>query len=217
MYLVYSMPKKTKKPENTIFEEAPAPAPEPVAEPTPEPVTENEPKNNCDIPPVPATEVKGEKLTKKKRVVSQETKDRLREQLKKGRETALKNRQKNAYVKKIDRQEELDKVEQKIIDDAVKKQKIKSADNSAELDALRKELAELKKAKNNPAPVVVEPVAEKVETPKKPKKVTINPKLDNHIIKEDNNKVVKKETTPPPPAKPVITNRELMRRMKGIL
>ena len=60
------MPKKTKKPENTIFEEVPVPAPEPVAEPTPEPVIENEPKNNCDIPPVPATEVKGEKLTKKK-------------------------------------------------------------------------------------------------------------------------------------------------------
>ena len=207
------MPKKTKT-EDTIFEGENVKVEE--EEPTP---------TTCDIPPVPAEELKGDKLTKKKRVLTQETKDRLKEQLKKGRETALANRQRKAQVKKIDNEEKVNMQEKKIIENAVKNQKIKAVDNTAELEALRKELAELKQTKNNPPPSVPEPKPEKVKAPKKPKAVAV--KKENHTIKAENKVVEKPAQTPaaaPPkpaptpakPAAPLMTNREMMRRMKGI-
>ena len=42
---------------------------------------------------------------KKKRVLTAEQKEKLKENLKKGRETALANRQKRALIKKIDNEE----------------------------------------------------------------------------------------------------------------
>ena len=108
------MPKKTKT-EDTIFEGENVKVEEEETAPA-----------TCDIPPVPAEELKGDKLTKKKRVLTQETKDRLKEQLKKGRETALANRQRKAQVKKIDNEEKVNIQEKKIIENAVKNQKIKA-------------------------------------------------------------------------------------------
>ena len=45
------------------------------------------------------------KKVRKKRELTEEAKQKLRDQLKKGRETALKNRQKKALVNKIKRKE----------------------------------------------------------------------------------------------------------------
>ena len=53
--------------------------------------------------------------TKKKRVLSEQQREKLLANLKKGRETALLNRQKKAYVKKQVRKEKDQEIEDKII------------------------------------------------------------------------------------------------------
>ena len=47
------------------------------------------------------------KPAKKKRVLTDEQREKLKENLKKGRETALLNRQKKALVKKIDKEDDV--------------------------------------------------------------------------------------------------------------
>ena len=196
------MPKKQKpKAEDPIFEGETPKVEEETAPPS------------CEIPPEPVSEIKGDNLTKKKRVLSDETKARLKEQLKKGRETALANRQRKAQVKKIDKQETVDKQEKKIIEAAVKSQKIKSVVDP-EVEALRKELAELK-SKQQPQSPVADPVSKKQKPPSKSPKVAIKKQLDNHVVEEEK-KEEKSNPPPKPAAAPLMTSREQMRRMKGI-
>lgn len=62
------------------------------------------------VEPVEVAEVKAEtevkaKPVKKKRVLTEEQKERLRAQLKKGRETSLANRKRKAQLKKIDKED----------------------------------------------------------------------------------------------------------------
>ena len=100
-----------------------------------------------------------EKKPRKKRVMTEEQKEKLREQLKKGRETAMKNRQKKALGRKIDKEEkekELDKkIATKILgknkhEDDIENLKLEikelraSQGNSQEVKQLREELKELK-------------------------------------------------------------------------
>ena len=80
------------------------------------------------------------KKEKKKRVLTDEQKEKLKENLKKGRETALKNRQKKALIKKIDN-EDVEKAKDEKI---AKKVLGKKADNSDEIFALKEELKSLR-------------------------------------------------------------------------
>lgn len=106
--------------------------------------------------------------------ISEETRERLRAQLKKGRETSLANRQKKALVRKADKAEK-DKVDNAKIAKHILDKDV-NANHADEIEKLKQELAELKKAKSTPAPapkkpepevkVKPEPANVKVEVPK---------------------------------------------------
>ena len=80
------------------------------------------------------------KPAKKKRVLTDEQREKLKENLKKGRETALKNRQKKALVKKIDKEDDVKVQDAKI----AKKILGKTVDTSDDIKSLKEELKELK-------------------------------------------------------------------------
>ena len=102
--------------------------------------------------------------------LSDERKAQLREQLKKGRETSLANRQKKALVRKADKAEK-DKVDNAKIAKHILGKDL-NANHADEIEKLKNELAELKKAKSAPAPKEPEPeVKEKPE----PANVKIEP------------------------------------------
>ena len=125
------------------------------------------------------------KPAKKKRVMTEEQKSRLKEQLKKGRETSMANRQKTALAKRLSNKEKEEEKDAILAESLLKrskksappdltppkptpakvaepKQEEKIKADTTELDALKKELAELK-AKNKP-----KAEAPKPETPKTP-------------------------------------------------
>ena len=139
-----------------------------------EPIEEIAPEPDHEAEPVPEPEP--EKPKKKKRVVSEETKARLRENLKKGRETSLANRKKKAKLKQIEKEEKQAVEDEKIFENL--KRKLKPKELEDENAKLRAELAELKAAREEKKKVVVkepepvkqaEPEPEPVkETPKKP-------------------------------------------------
>ena len=81
-----------------------------------------------------------DKPVKKKRVLSPEQREKLKDNLKKGRETALKNRQKKALVKKIDKEDETKATDAKI----AKKVLGQTFDSSDDIKSLKEELSELK-------------------------------------------------------------------------
>ena len=85
--------------------------------------------------------VKPAKKPRKKRELTEEQKQKLREQLKKGRETALKNRQKKALVKKALKKER-EEAEDKLIAEKVLNKK----DNTHEetFNLMKSEINELK-------------------------------------------------------------------------
>ena len=100
--------------------------------------------------------------------MTEERKAQLREQLKKGRETSLANRQKKALVRKAD------KAEKEKVDNAKIAKHILGKDlqsNHYEIEKLKLELAELKKAKTSAPPPEekpepkAEPKPEVKETP----------------------------------------------------
>jgi len=127
------------------------------------------------------------KPAKKKRVMTEEQKSRLKEQLKKGRETSMANRQKTALAKRLSNKEKEEEKDAILAESLLKrskksappdltppkptpakvaepKQEEKIKADTTELDALKKELAELK-AHNKPKAVAEAP---KPETPKTP-------------------------------------------------
>ncbi len=111
------------------------------------------------------------KPKKAKRVVDEATKARLREQLKKGRETSARNRAEKALAKKIAKEDEMKARAEKISkyhDDNNKSKKMKE-----ENESLRKRLEELEKRISTPkehtTPAPAPPKKEK--QPPKPKKV----------------------------------------------
>ena len=84
------------------------------------------------------------KKEKKKRVMTEEQKEKLRENLKRGRETAMKNRQKKALGKKIDSEEKNKELDQKIAKKLLGKNK-----NEDEIDKLKLEIKEMKASQGN--------------------------------------------------------------------
>ena len=93
--------------------------------------------------------------TKKKRVLSEQQREKLLANLKKGRETALLNRQKKAYVKKQVRKEKDQEIEDKIVKNVMQKkeaqpQKAETKDYSDEINTLKSEIEFLKKSTSKP-------------------------------------------------------------------
>lgn len=93
--------------------------------------------------------------TKKKRVLSEQQREKLLANLKKGRETALLNRQKKAYVKKQARKDKDQEIEDKIVKNVMQKkeaqpQKAETKDYSDEINTLKNEIEFLKKSTSKP-------------------------------------------------------------------
>ena len=88
----------------------------------------------------PATE----KKPRKKRVMTEEQKEKLREQLKKGRETAMKNRQKKALGRKIDKEEKEKELDEKIATKILGKNK-----HEDDIEDLKNQIKEMKANQGN--------------------------------------------------------------------
>jgi hypothetical protein len=88
----------------------------------------------------PATE----KKQRKKRVMTEEQKEKLREQLKKGRETAMKNRQKKALGKKIDKEKKEKELDEKIATNILGKSK-----HEDDIEDLKNQIKELRDKQGN--------------------------------------------------------------------
>lgn len=119
------------------------------------------------------------KKARKKRVLTDEQKAALRENLKRGRETSLANRKKKKQLKAIDKEEKCRAEDEKIFENL--KKKLKPKELQEENERLKAELAELKKAKAKhverpltPTPDVK--VNQKVETVEIVKMPTISEK-----------------------------------------
>jgi hypothetical protein len=109
------------------------------------------------------------KPRKKREPLSEERKEALREQLKRGRETSALKRQKTAQAKKILKKDHDDKVDEVLRQDLMKKSK--PSKEALELAELRKELAELKKPKEVKVVKFEEPVVyveDKIPKPQSP-------------------------------------------------
>jgi hypothetical protein len=117
--------------------------------------------------------------------LSDERKAQLREQLKKGRETSLANRQKKALVRKADKAEK-DKVDNAKIAKHILGKDL-NANHADEIEKLKNELAELKKAKSAPAPA-----------PKEPEPVKAEPKPENVKVEVPKPAPVKQSLPPAP-------------------
>lgn len=188
--------------ENEVIEE---PKKEPVKKKTKkvkEVVEDKEPL----LPDIEDTVVTPKKV-KKKRVLTPEQKERLLENLKRGRETSLAKRKKKAQLRKIEKEEASYQEDEKIFQALKKKQRPKELET--ENAKLKEELAALKLSMSKPK--------EEKKAPQKLIQVTETPKL----IETHENKVVKKVEKPksPPPApvtKKVMSKREMMRMMRGL-
>ena len=108
--------------------------------------------NKSDLTP----EIKVKK-PRKKRVISEAQKEILRENLKKGRQTALKNRQRKAQLNKIKKKKDLDEQEEIILTDL---QSRKQA--SKQRSELEQEIADLKNKLNSKVKVESNPKLEKI-------------------------------------------------------
>ncbi len=110
-----------------------------------------------------------EKPKKKKREITAERREILLNQLKQGRITALKNRQKKKLIKKIDKEEKNKQDDEKIARNILKKNPV-----SDEIADLKKQIEELKLQKKEPEPrkepetkkeIVKEEIKEPVKEP----------------------------------------------------
>ena len=128
------------------------------------------------------------KPRKKREPLSEERKEQLREQLKRGRETSALKRQKTAQAKKILKKDHDEKVDEVLRQDLMKKSK--PSKEALELDELRKELAELKKPKEvkvvkfeEPEIVYVEDKIPKPQSPEPPPSPAVStPIIKKHTI-----------------------------------
>ena len=109
-----------------------------------EPIVDKEDGGKINSLPDMTLTKKG-KPRKKREPLSEERKEALREQLKRGRETSALKRQKTAQAKKILKKDHDEKVDEVLRQDLMKKSK--PSKEALELEELRKEIAELKKPK----------------------------------------------------------------------
>tara|TARA_R100001369_G_C3298819_1_gene165316 strand:- start:90 stop:695 length:606 start_codon:yes stop_codon:yes gene_type:complete len=177
------------------------------------------------VEPVEVAEVKAEtevkaKPVKKKRVLTSSQLERLRAQLKKGRETSLANRKKKAQLKRIDK-EDKNKADDEKIYQAMKK-KLRPSELETENADLRRQLAEFKKAQQA---VKVEPVKAKAVKVKKvkPAKSAATEDSDDDMIQVRSKSVII-ENEQKPKAKKVfkkaepkqMSKRDMLKLMKGL-
>ena len=134
------------------------------------------------------------KPRKKREPLSEERKEALREQLKRGRETSALKRQKTAQAKKILKKDHDDKVDEVLRQDLMKKSK--PSKEALELAELRKELAELKKPKEAKVVKFEEPkvvyVEDKITKPKSPEPPSPSPSPPPPVIVKKHTIVKKK-------------------------
>ena len=147
------------------------------------------------------------KKVKKTRVLSPEAKQRLLDNLARGRATSLAKRKKKAQLRKIEK-EELNQAEDERIFQALKRKR-KPKELEDENAELKKQLADLKLSMSKPK----EEKKEQKEAPQKLIQVKSKP-----TIIEDENKVVEK---PKPvevakPAKKEMSKREIQKLMRGL-
>lgn len=187
---------------------------EPVSLPENEIVQDTAPKetdNKADAAePEPVAEVVTPKKTKKKRVLTDAEKERLKANLAKGRATSLANRRKKAQLKKI-ALEEKSKEEDERIFQAYKKKR-KPAELEDENAKLKKQLDELMmKLEASNKQELIKPVKVKQ---KREKSAAINDSDDDLIQVTETPKIIEDEPKPPP-AKKKMTSREIMRLLRG--
>lgn len=117
--------------------------------------------DETEVKETPVEDVKKPEKKKPKRVLSEERKAQLREQLKRGRETSLANRKKKALVKSAEKE-----IKKKEDDKKIAKAFLEEKDTSAqdEIKQLREEMKAMKEAMQSKAKPA-EPKNEKVETP----------------------------------------------------
>ncbi len=180
-------------PENEVVQEAPAPAPK-------------ETDDKADAQETVA-EVVTVKKTKKKRVLTDAEKERLKANLAKGRATSLANRRKKAQLKKI-ALEEKSKEEDERIFQAYKK-KMLPKELEEENSKLKKQLAELKLQMESSKKREVEP--EKIIKP-----VKVKQKREKSAATTDSDDDAKPAPKMiPKPEKKKMTSREILKMMRG--
>jgi len=136
---------------------------------------------------------------KRKKPISEEQRQRLCDNLARGRAKALETRRKNAQLKKIEKEDKLNEKEEKLLN-ALNKKKDKSRDN----DDLLKKIADLEKKllekESKPEPKVSKPLSQ-------PKAVAAKPKP------------AEAPAPKAPPAEKVqveLSKKELMKLMRGV-
>ena len=145
--------------------------------------------------PAPIPEPAVAVVEKKKRKLSPEQYERLCNQLKKGRETGLAKRKKNAKLKAIEKEAKNQEEDDKIFESMAKKRAPTKL--QAENDALKAEMAEMRK--NSKA---VKAVPDEV-------------KAENKKVEKVVEKVEKVEVVAPP-AKKQLSNRDRLKLLKGL-
>lgn len=163
------------------------------------------------------------KPVKKKRVMTEEQKEKLRENLKRGRATAMANRKKKALGNKIDREEKEKELDQKIAtkllgknkhEDDIENLKLEikelraSQGNSQEVKELREELKELKLGINQEIQKAKSRFKVSTEEKKSNVKLEVTEKPEPVEVREE-----KTEEAQPPP--PVIKPRKVFSTRKG--
>ena len=191
--------------ENQTIDEIPEPKKPPIKKKTKK-VKEVKVEEEPLLPDIEDTVVEPTKI-KKKRILTPEAKQRLLDNLARGRATSLAKRKKNAQLRKIAKEEQNQAEDDRIFQALKKKQRPKELED--ENIRLREELAALKSSMSKPK--------EQKEASQKLIQVSESPKL----IETHENKVVKKVEKPksPPPApvtKKVMSKREMMRMMRGL-
>lgn len=175
--------------------------------------------NDEPLPPTPKT--------KKKRELTPEQLAKLRENLKKGRETALKNRKKRAMEKKIDADEE-----EKARDEKIAKAILGEKPHKEEISELKEEIKRLKSEGGNKDEIkelrsqmaamveIIKAVAVKKqeETTGKQKEDSINKQTKEDApalpVQQPVSIEVKEEVKPPPTPKPVKKVADVSRRAR---
>ena len=171
-------------------------------------MSDKEEVDNVAPPPTP-------KPKKKRRALTEQELERLRENLKKGRETALRNRQKRALSNKIDKQEKEkqrdEKLAKHLLGDAPEKEKIEEI--KEEIKTLKSEGGhgeEIKELKSQIKILtsVLQGVIDKTNT--KPKKEKPEPEPVPEPVKEEvpkhetNYKIEQAKPAPIPQPKPIV-------------
>jgi hypothetical protein len=164
--------------------------------------------NDEPLPPTP-------KSAKKKRELTPEQLEKLRQNLKKGRETALKNRQKRAMEKKIDADEE-----EKARDEKIAKAILGEKPHKEEITELKEEIKRLKSEGGNKDEIkeLRSQMSAMVEIIKA---VAIKKQEEGSINKQTKSSSeppisieVKEEVKPPPTPKPVKKVADVSRRTR---